>query len=377
VTGSTANDTLTIASTSLDLTSTTLTSVEILAAGNSSATTFTVDQADLLSGGSVTGSTGNDTLTFIGTSLDLTNTTLTSIENILGTGAGDSITGSAGADTITGAGGVDTIDGAGGNDRIVWDAAASDQIDAGANTDTLALTGVTGATTVDLSVPAADQVTTLNGAADATVQQNFENLDASAESGAFTVTAAAAGSMIATGSGIDGITGGAGADTIQGGGSGDTIALGAADGAADHVRYTATGDAGDTVTQFGTANDFMMFGVGFNTGGGANLDDVTNDDNFTFVTDAAVNFNTTDEALLMTTGVTSGSGAVNVAADATAAGVTASAGENGLIVSNFGANTEVYYYAEATGDGVVQNTELTLLATFNAATLTTTNFDFY
>ncbi len=62
VTGSTGNDTLAIKGTSLDLTSTTLSSVEILAAGSSLATTFTVDAADLLSGGSVVGSSGNDTL---------------------------------------------------------------------------------------------------------------------------------------------------------------------------------------------------------------------------------------------------------------------------------------------------------------------------
>jgi hypothetical protein len=80
VVGNLGNDTLTISATSLDLTSTTLSSVEILKAGTAIATTFKIDQADLLSGGSVTGSTGTDTLTIHGTSLDLTSTSLTSVE---------------------------------------------------------------------------------------------------------------------------------------------------------------------------------------------------------------------------------------------------------------------------------------------------------
>ena len=63
VIGSSGNDSLVIKSTAFDLSSTTLTSVEILQAGLNSATTFTLDQADLASGGSVVGSSGSDTLT--------------------------------------------------------------------------------------------------------------------------------------------------------------------------------------------------------------------------------------------------------------------------------------------------------------------------
>ncbi len=115
VTGSSGNDTLTIAGTGLDLTSVTLTSIEILKAGNSLATTFTVDQTDLIATGSVTGSTGNDVLAIAGTSLDLTSTTLTSVE-ILKAGSasattftldttdlasGGSVIGSSGSDTLS------------------------------------------------------------------------------------------------------------------------------------------------------------------------------------------------------------------------------------------------------------------------------------
>ncbi len=115
VTGSTGNDILAAAGTGLDVTSTTLTSVEVLKAGSSVATTFTVDAADLLSGGSVIGSSGNDTLTLKTTAFDVSSTTLTSIEILkaaLSTAttftvdqadlaAGGSITGSSGSDTVS------------------------------------------------------------------------------------------------------------------------------------------------------------------------------------------------------------------------------------------------------------------------------------
>ncbi|HVO02139.1 MAG TPA: hypothetical protein VMT54_08055 [Candidatus Cybelea sp.] len=118
VTGNSGHDTLTIAGTSFDLTSASVTSVEILKAGSSLDTTFTVDQADLASGGSVVGLAGHDTLIVKGTSADLSSTSLTSVE-ILKTGSalattfkvdqadlasGGSIIGSSGNDTVAAAG---------------------------------------------------------------------------------------------------------------------------------------------------------------------------------------------------------------------------------------------------------------------------------
>jgi hypothetical protein len=93
VVGGAANDTLQATETSLDLTSTALTSIEILKAGKSAGTTFTVNQADLAANGSVIGSTGTDTLTAGGTGLDLSSTTLTSVEVLkAGTGSGTTFT---------------------------------------------------------------------------------------------------------------------------------------------------------------------------------------------------------------------------------------------------------------------------------------------
>ena len=87
------NDTLTAFGTTLDLTTTTLTSIEILRAGSTNDTTFTVTQADLSNGGSVTGNTGSDTLQLGAITLDLSSTTLTSIELVNGTAGNDTITG--------------------------------------------------------------------------------------------------------------------------------------------------------------------------------------------------------------------------------------------------------------------------------------------
>ncbi len=70
------HDTLIITGTNFDLSSTTTTSVEKLQASSSLATTFVLDQNDLASGGSIVGSSGNDTLTTRSTALDLTSTTL-------------------------------------------------------------------------------------------------------------------------------------------------------------------------------------------------------------------------------------------------------------------------------------------------------------
>jgi uncharacterized protein YciI len=115
VLGGAGDDSLIISGTALDLRSTTLSSIEILQTGTSAATTFTVDQADLASKGSVLGGAGNDTLTIAGTSFDLTSTTLSSVEILKAGVAGattfkldladlafsGSVFGSSGVDTLT------------------------------------------------------------------------------------------------------------------------------------------------------------------------------------------------------------------------------------------------------------------------------------
>ncbi len=80
VQGSSGVDTLVISSTDADLTSTTVTSIEALKAGSASNTTFTLDAADLNVIGSISGSTGTDTLVVTSATINLGLTNLTSVE---------------------------------------------------------------------------------------------------------------------------------------------------------------------------------------------------------------------------------------------------------------------------------------------------------
>ena len=113
-----ADDAIVAAGTSLDLTSTTLTSIEIIAAGKASATTWIVDQADLVSGGSVEGSTGTDTLIIKGTGSDLTSTTLTSVEVLKSLAASSTFT-VDNADLKAGGGSLTAIVGSSGINTLV------------------------------------------------------------------------------------------------------------------------------------------------------------------------------------------------------------------------------------------------------------------
>jgi len=69
----------------------------------------------------------------------------------------------------------------------------------------------------------------------------------------------AGSSLIITGGGVgDTLTGGAGADTITGNAGADTLT---GNGAADTFAYNATGDFGDTITDFIAATDKIQFDI--------------------------------------------------------------------------------------------------------------------
>lgn len=109
----------------------------------------------------------------------------------------------------------------------------------------------TGSTVIDLS-STTDQITTVNGTANAATQVGFEQVDASGATvagGTFTVTGSSAINVIVGGAGndvIDGaggndtITGGAGSDVITGGTGNDTFVISA----------TAALNGVDTITDF-------------------------------------------------------------------------------------------------------------------------------
>ncbi|WP_417518115.1 beta strand repeat-containing protein [Minwuia sp.] len=146
-------------------------------AGNASANVLTGNAGDDTLAGAggadvLAGGDGTDTADFsalvatvtvdldAGSFSDGTDTgTLSSIENVIGSGANDSITGDAnandlrgsnGADTLAGAGGDDTLQGEVGNDRLSG-GAGDDLLDGGAGDDTADFGATTGGVTVDLA----------------------------------------------------------------------------------------------------------------------------------------------------------------------------------------------------------------------------------
>lgn len=167
--------------------------------------------------------------------------------SIIGRTAGtsaDTFVGGVGNDSLSGGNGIDTITGAAGDDVItmVVTSGNTDVIDAGADYDTLVLTGAaTGTVTVNLT--GVDQFT---DGTDASTQSGFEDLDASAMTGfGVTATALATGSMMIGSAQADSLTGGAGVDILDGGSGNDTIT---GSGGGDYL----TGSIGSDIFVFNT-----------------------------------------------------------------------------------------------------------------------------
>ena len=195
-----------------------------------------------------------DAATAAGQTQSAVQQTISNIENVEGGTGADYIVGSANANKITAGAGNDYVNAGAGDDEVVMGVASADldTANGGAGTDTLTLTGTAAGTVViDLSVAAdADQLTTINSAAESKVQNNFENVDASAIAAAVNVTGSSADNTIKAAAGGGTITGGDGADTI-------TLASTGTGG--DNIAYTATSEAGDTIASFVAANDALKF----------------------------------------------------------------------------------------------------------------------
>ena len=191
---------------------------------------------------------------------------------VTASGVGGSITTGSAGDTVTlGAAGNDTVNTGGGSDTVTGGLAAGDTVELGAGNDTYTHDststggsvsgGADDADTLTLGVAGNTAATILLGnGANTTIggvaYSNFDHLDAGASNDALTVTAAAAGSDITTGSAVDVIhlaLNGA-ADTVDAGGSGDSV---------DGI------DAGDNVS-LGDDADFATFSAvtGATIGGG-------------------------------------------------------------------------------------------------------------
>ncbi|MBH0204149.1 MAG: calcium-binding protein, partial [Nitrospira sp.] len=166
---------------------------------------------------------------------------------------GDTLNGGAGDDTLAGGLGQDTVNGDAGNDQITMlvTAVNVDTIDAGADSDTLVLSGIVPGNhevVVDLS-SGTDQVVAIGGSVDTLTQINFENLNASGIGSFVTATGSDADNIIVGSNGNDMITGGAGKDTLIGGTGNDEL----------------EGDDGNDQLDGGLGADTLIGGLGNDT----------------------------------------------------------------------------------------------------------------
>lgn len=128
VTGSGNNDSI-VSADGMDLTNVTLSGISSIHIDSDSSTantvgaTLTLGAQALPAGVTITGS-GDDFIQMAGTTLDLSNSTLTGISQIKGSTGNDTITGSGGADYIYGGAGVDSLTGGAGGDVFVYTAAS-------------------------------------------------------------------------------------------------------------------------------------------------------------------------------------------------------------------------------------------------------------
>ena len=293
------------------------------------------------------------------------------------TGGGVTVTGSAGANRVTGSAQADTAMLGAGADVFVWDVATpGDTVDAGnpGDGDTLVIIGTRtgGNLAINLSAgPDADQIASVAG-----TQADFQHVDASKmlDFGVDVIGNGFNNNLIGTVK-SDNFTGGAGADLIVlgGGATGDDLT--------DNVTYQARGDGAnsvaapggyDRIKEYDPGTDKIRF-IGELNGGLDNLDDISDNNIFSFASGVKADFNATHEALFISAtlsklvGETPLVSLASAAAAANKVGVLAATGADGLIVLQSSTATAFYYYLEsdATANNVAA-TELTLLGLIEA-----------
>ena len=313
---------------------------------------------------SIDGGAGNNTLLLrAATTVDLTSVdqtmgdvvTVAGFQNVdasqLVTGV--SITGSSGVNVLTGGTGNDTIDGNGGADVIAAGSGSDTvtyrgteaSIDGGLGSDTLVMAVDGGTTAVNFAVAAgADQTV-----GDVVGVSNFENLDATALSTALSVTGSASANVISTGSGNDTIDGGGGADIIAAGVGNDSVVYRGAEVSID-------GGAG-TNTLVMTVSTTVNLG---------NIDQTTGD-----VT-AVTNFQNVDASALSAATSITGSSGVNILTGGSGGDTIDGGGGADVIDAGAGDDTVSYRGTETTIDGSGGNNTLLLRA---AATINLANAD--
>ncbi|MEQ1652501.1 MAG: peroxidase family protein [Hyphomicrobium sp.] len=234
---------------------------------------------DILNGGAgndtLNGGAGNNTASYDGATAGVTvslavagpqNTggagtdTLIAIQNLIGSGQGDSLTGDVNNNNISGGAGDDTIVGAGGNDTLTGGAGSDSLNGGGGAADVAVFAGAVGTYTVSTNAGNDIVVTADAGADGADTLVGIENLNFSGVNYAV-VTGTIGNNPALNGgansqaifglAGVDAIDGGAGNDLILGGAGNDTITQSGANGGRDIVNGGAGGN--DTFVVNGNA----------------------------------------------------------------------------------------------------------------------------
>jgi len=254
--------------------------------------------------------------------------------------------GTAGVETLVGGSANETLSGSAGNDFLYG----------GAGTDTIDYSAANAAVSVNLTTTTAQAI---GGGMGSDTLNSIESVIGSASSD--TIVLGSTGGSVLGGAGGDTITGGAGVDIVRYGAKTDGAAANAVTGM-------------DTISGFTNGTDIIRFQSSL-------FDDITVNNTFAFATNAAANFTTTHEAMLLTGQglldadlTTVGFG--NVLTKINTLGVTAVTSNDGLIVVQGAANTALYSYTEnGTAVNNVTADELTLLGIVSAQLIDTTSID--
>lgn len=354
---------------------------------------------------------------------------------LFGQSGADSLYGGDGNDQLDGGSGTDRAYGGNGNDLFLYTVGdGSGVMDGGADSDQLQISGTGSSETLDVTFNGTE-LTAVEGNTLTSIETVTANLgsgssdrlsySASASSvsvdlslgtasgfaliagieqvtggsAADTLIGDTAANRLDGGGAADILNGGAGGDTLIGGGGADAIDTGGLDGLIrDIIRFSATGDYGDTVTNFDVAaptvaqNDLVQFTSGLNTA----FDDAGNNDNFTFASGngaagaVSVTVGTTTgnaEALILSGANSEGVAGANLnSASSVAAAfnaefaISAGTGQDAILVINDtdGNNFSVWQWVQLAGGGSeVDASELQLIGVFSAnGTVTASSFDF-